>query len=95
LSESGIAESRQAGRIWPDQSGQPAGIRPDWSPESDWPDSGEGGWIPSPDSGDINRMLSDSDTGNISMVVGWLTIIFAPTKHRKMSKSFYAETNGT
>jgi hypothetical protein len=23
-----------------------------------------------------------------------LTIIFAPTKHRKISKSFYAETNG-
>jgi hypothetical protein len=28
----------------------------------------------SPDSGDINRMLSDSDIGNISMVVGCLNV---------------------
>jgi hypothetical protein len=55
-------------------SGQMAGFRLDWSPESGWPDSGEGGRIPPPDSGDINRMLSDSDTGNISMVVGCLNM---------------------
>jgi hypothetical protein len=30
--------------------------------------------IPSPDSGGINRMLSDSDNGNISMVVGCLNV---------------------
>jgi hypothetical protein len=30
--------------------------------------------IPSPDSGDINRMSSNSDTGNISMVVGCLNV---------------------
>jgi len=30
--------------------------------------------IPSPDSGDINRMFSNSDTGNISMVVGCLNV---------------------
>jgi hypothetical protein len=27
-----------------------------------------------PNSGDINQMLSDSDTGNISMVVGCLNV---------------------
>jgi hypothetical protein len=50
-----------------------AGFRlvwPDWPPESGltgfrrrWPDSG-----------DINRILSDSDTGNISMVAGCLNV---------------------
>jgi hypothetical protein len=68
--------------IWPNPSGQPAGI---WSDGRNpaglighrnfgWPDSGEGGRIPSPDSSDINRMLSDSDIGNISMVVGCLNV---------------------
>jgi hypothetical protein len=37
------------------------------------PDSGDGGGISSPDSCDINRML-DSNTGNISMVVGCLNV---------------------
>jgi hypothetical protein len=62
--------------LWPDgqNSAGLARFRPDWSPEFGLPDSGEGGRIPSPDSCDINRMLSDSDTGNISMVVGYLNV---------------------
>jgi hypothetical protein len=51
-----------------------AEFRSNWSPESGWPDFGEGGRVPSPDSGDINRMLSDSNTGNISMVVSCLNV---------------------
>jgi hypothetical protein len=53
--------------VWPD-SGQ-IGRR-----KLGGPDFGEGGRIPSPDSSDINRMLSDSDIGNISIVVGYLNV---------------------
>jgi hypothetical protein len=56
-----------------------AGIRPVWPDPAKWQDSGQIGRqnladrIPSPDSGDINRML-DFDTDNISMVVGCLNV---------------------
>jgi hypothetical protein len=63
---SSLARSGQMDGIRPG-SGQMAGIRSDC--RRNLADR-----IPSPDSGDINRMLSDSDTGNISMVVGCLNV---------------------
>jgi hypothetical protein len=53
-----------------------AGIRPVWPEPARlvagiWLTGFRRRW---PDSGDINRMLSDSDTGNISMVVGYLNV---------------------
>jgi hypothetical protein len=52
------------------RSGLSGQIQPDWSPEFEL----TGFWQRWPDFGNINRMLSDSNTGNISMVVGCLNV---------------------